>query len=866
MPDRDKWIHGRGPSLSTGLYRDIQAGTHGKKRHSTEPADWPWSKKARERYGMNIAFNKPVPESSMMLPKIVIDNSLTKEATQRGDAVYLGPKFFKLNSESKESTLYHELGHWYRDRFIGLSEIMGWEPGQGFYDLFGMGNSEEGFAEAFAVYFMNPSELKQRYPESHDKIKGWVKGRETMLRRWVEQSNLVEQTTFADPLSPDEKELLKRNKGKKAKAEALIDAVIALKEGLVDDAKRNLVAAGLFDADSDYSGMLGSAVLELVKKFAKQGHSGSSAYMTLELFDRVAKRKPLTAEFWYEEKQRLMQWLKEQGQLEGKHAMDQKMIDRFISDSLGPCPRTKVDEAEMETINTEELIDEVVSGKAPDEAIDEVFGRLNAKKWKVAFDGKTAHEQAKESRTVPAPEFSIGEEKWTHASYGGKNHFILKTDGKEVGEVAAVQTPKGYEISNIAVWPAFQRKGYGTTLYRKAYDFAKSKGKRLFVSDDLTDDAKAIHSKLKSTGVLKGSGEIVFKPKAEKPAKPEPGIPGWGQMTGVEKMSALQAKAAEGELRQAADELEFVKADPADWKESGGYSGPSVGAYVSSRGSERTVPLSEVKEIGQQWIKGNRYTPYLIRLKNGDVLFVKAKDQNKATKKLLRKAYDKMPAAWSRTQPVANVWIAVQKLGEAKELDTCGLIEAVRVGVPVGELLAEKVSYSYDIRHDQNIRTSPISKGSNGRFYSCSGDNLVTMGNEAPQADVNEQDDEAEYKFIDRDFRVVGGRVDTLVKAEAGEGKGVRIVKGRLQLTLAKNDLADFEKDLGVVHSLMLREVEVLAYMPGVGEVDAYGRVGSTYIEVEGEVELTARKGGRELKLGPWPPVAAVKGSFRIQS
>lgn len=352
----------------------MPASTRGKEPSTNEPVDWPWSKRVRAKYGKNVAFNKPLPES-IMLPKIVVDNKLTKEATQRGDSVLVGPKFFKLSPESKRSVLYHEFGHWYRDRFIGLAEIMGWAPGEGFFGLFDTFTSEEGFAEAFAVYFVNPSELKQRYPEAYDKIKAWVKGKESMVRGWVDKSNIAEQA-FDDPMTPDEKEALKRNKkDAKTKAEALIEAVIALREGLVDDAKRNLVAAGLFDADSDYDGMLGSAVLELVKKFAAQGHSGASAHLTLELFDKVAKRKPLTVEFWYEEKQRLLKWLKDEGQLDGKHAMTQEMVDRFILDSLGPCPRTRVNEA-MESINVEELINEVVSGKTPDEAIDEAFARL----------------------------------------------------------------------------------------------------------------------------------------------------------------------------------------------------------------------------------------------------------------------------------------------------------------------------------------------------------------------------------------------------------------------------------------------------------------------------------------------------------
>jgi len=63
---------------------------------------------------------------------------------------------------------------------------------------------------------------------------------------------------------------------------------------LVKHAEYELKLAGLFDKDSDYDGMLGEAVLKLVKVFAKQGHSGFSAEQTLEIFNEVANYRPLT--------------------------------------------------------------------------------------------------------------------------------------------------------------------------------------------------------------------------------------------------------------------------------------------------------------------------------------------------------------------------------------------------------------------------------------------------------------------------------------------------------------------------------------------------------------------------------------------
>ena len=55
-----------------------------------------------------------------------------------------------------------------------------------------------------------------------------------------------------------------------------------------------LVKAGLFDKDSDYGGMVGEAVQELLDVFEKQGHSGFSAPHVAGIFYRVVKGELLT--------------------------------------------------------------------------------------------------------------------------------------------------------------------------------------------------------------------------------------------------------------------------------------------------------------------------------------------------------------------------------------------------------------------------------------------------------------------------------------------------------------------------------------------------------------------------------------------
>jgi len=63
---------------------------------------------------------------------------------------------------------------------------------------------------------------------------------------------------------------------------------------LRDFAQRELELAGFFDKDSDYEGALGPAVMRLVDIFAEEGHSGFSAGIAINLFNRVARFEPLT--------------------------------------------------------------------------------------------------------------------------------------------------------------------------------------------------------------------------------------------------------------------------------------------------------------------------------------------------------------------------------------------------------------------------------------------------------------------------------------------------------------------------------------------------------------------------------------------
>jgi hypothetical protein len=61
-----------------------------------------------------------------------------------------------------------------------------------------------------------------------------------------------------------------------------------------DHAMEELTRAGLFDKDSDYGGMMGEAVMKMIRVFAEEGHSGFSANMAVNIFSKLAKYEPLT--------------------------------------------------------------------------------------------------------------------------------------------------------------------------------------------------------------------------------------------------------------------------------------------------------------------------------------------------------------------------------------------------------------------------------------------------------------------------------------------------------------------------------------------------------------------------------------------
>jgi len=63
---------------------------------------------------------------------------------------------------------------------------------------------------------------------------------------------------------------------------------------LIEYAKQELELSGMFDKDADYGGELAKSVMELIEVFSKQGHSGQSADMVSNLFNKLSRLEPLS--------------------------------------------------------------------------------------------------------------------------------------------------------------------------------------------------------------------------------------------------------------------------------------------------------------------------------------------------------------------------------------------------------------------------------------------------------------------------------------------------------------------------------------------------------------------------------------------
>ena len=102
---------------------------------------------------------------------------------------------------------------------------------------------------------------------------------------------------------------------------------------LINHAKREFIAAGWMDKDGnfidDMQESLCNHVLKLIEVFSKEGHSGSTAPYTIEMFRKLASFEPiapLTGEDW--------EWV-EIGEFNGNRTFQNKRCSHVFKDTAG---------------------------------------------------------------------------------------------------------------------------------------------------------------------------------------------------------------------------------------------------------------------------------------------------------------------------------------------------------------------------------------------------------------------------------------------------------------------------------------------------------------------------------------------------
>jgi hypothetical protein len=118
-------------------------------------------------------FGRSYPRLRRLIPKVVEKTSSHAghhpEASQHNNEIWLYPKFWDLDDETRDFVFAHEIGHSVlSDKHTLWIIETGKQFGVDVWDTnslpFGQFNMDEAFADCFASYHVNPGELKRRYP------------------------------------------------------------------------------------------------------------------------------------------------------------------------------------------------------------------------------------------------------------------------------------------------------------------------------------------------------------------------------------------------------------------------------------------------------------------------------------------------------------------------------------------------------------------------------------------------------------------------------------------------------------------------------------------------------------------------------
>ena len=130
------------------------------------------------------------------------------EARQHGNEVWLFPKFWKLNFETRDFVFAHEIGHFALSAYglqkaIGVAQDLGVDPWDSSSLPFGQFNMDEAFADCFASYHLDRSDLKSKAP-------AWVPIVEAVLgKKTVTAATVTLDGPWVDKMRKDFLTLLK---------------------------------------------------------------------------------------------------------------------------------------------------------------------------------------------------------------------------------------------------------------------------------------------------------------------------------------------------------------------------------------------------------------------------------------------------------------------------------------------------------------------------------------------------------------------------------------------------------------------------------------------------------------------------------
>jgi hypothetical protein len=118
-------------------------------------------------------FGRSYPRLRHLIPKVV-EKDVSRggghpEASQHNNEIWIFPKFWLLDDETRDFVFAHEIGHHVLSQkntlwIIETAKRFGVDAWDTSSLPFGQFNMDEAFADSFASYHVNPGELRRRYP------------------------------------------------------------------------------------------------------------------------------------------------------------------------------------------------------------------------------------------------------------------------------------------------------------------------------------------------------------------------------------------------------------------------------------------------------------------------------------------------------------------------------------------------------------------------------------------------------------------------------------------------------------------------------------------------------------------------------